>query len=106
MVQPESTEIQAPKGTYQRLANIEGGRLGNAYTKRFLTINDVPSEITGAPWISVRLRVEENRSSHTYRSYSFALTEEDVVVDIRAVRYKIEKDAPVEPITPPLLQRL
>lgn len=106
MSQVESSEIQAPEGTYQRLAAImelPNGRLGNAYTKRLVNVVDPANP--GQPWLSVTVRVQENRTN-IYRYYDFGITDEDRVYVLRVERREMASESLKETLEVPSFAKI
>lgn len=92
----ETVELQAPPGTYQRLTSLENARLGNAATKRFVSVLQMPNtwaDLRGNPNLTlnmavVNLRILNKRGSNTEENYYFGIKPGDSVVLLAAWQYE------------------
>lgn len=92
----EDAELRAPTGTYQRLTSLENNRLGNAYTKRFVSVLQMPTtweDLQGNPNLTpdmavVNLRIiNRAKGPNVGENYYFGIRPGDRVVLLTAWQY-------------------
>lgn len=100
MTEGEATEIKAPDGTFQSLAEIQEKkyhRLGNAYTKRVVKVSQAEGDSTN---LNVALWVWERMGGEAFLKTTFKISPQEAVTNLQATR-EIGYPQSTEPLEPP-----